>query len=182
MAQYRQAFRCCAAVIFPCSISHWSRLSTCRQAMRSRSFSSSVMRFSPSIYSLNDTKTGTPFRQKTAPGGGSPCCFCHSDFLFWRACIRHCFPRRLGGCLNGGWLHRLMGLSPPRGSPAAALIACSPIPGGLGLGGSIIVAGRVVAKQSALDCFPAWMGIAPALSGDPGASAVPLAPFGSPAG
>ena len=73
----------------------------------------------------------------------------HIRVAFSCARIRHYFPKRKSLCrwhrlhratdLNRGWLHRVMGVSPPRGSLAAALLAWSPFHRGLGLDGSIIV-------------------------------------------
>lgn len=45
-------------------------------------------------------------------------------------------PRAKGDCLKSGWLGRVMGVSPLRGSLAAALLACFPYRE-LGLDGSI---------------------------------------------
>lgn len=45
-------------------------------------------------------------------------------------------PRAKGDCLKSGWLGRIMGVSPLRGSLAAALLACFPY-WELGLDGSI---------------------------------------------
>ena len=77
----------------------------------------------------------------------------HSCVVFVCACIRHYFPRRQGNHLNRGWLHRVMGVSPPAGSLSAALLAWSPFRWGLGLDGSIIVPDGVVAIQLAIGCF-----------------------------
>lgn len=56
---------------------------------------------------------------------------------FLCTCIRHYFPKHQGDCLKSGWSGRVMGVSPLRGSLAAALLACSPYRG-LGLDGSIL--------------------------------------------
>ena len=81
------------------------------------------------------------------------------------ACIRHYFPRRQGDHLDRGWLHRVMGVSPPRGSLAAALLAWSPFHRGLGRDGSIIVPDGVIAIQPATGCFvDGWIRSAPCLA------------------
>ena len=89
----------------------------------------------------------------------------HSCVVFVCACIRHYFPRRQGNHLNRGWLHRVMGVSPPAGSLSAALLAWSPFRWGLGLDGSIIVPDGVIAKQFAIGCFAdGWNRSAPYLA------------------
>lgn len=70
-----------------------------------------------------------------------------------------------GNHLNRGWLHRVMGVSPPAGSLSAALLAWSPFRWGLGLDGSIIVPDGVIAKQPATGCFvDGWTRLAPYLA------------------
>ena len=67
--------------------------------------------------------------------------------------------------LNHGWLHRVMGISPPAGSLSAALLAWSPFRWGLGLDGSIIVPDGIIAIQLAIGCFMnGWTRLAPYLA------------------
>ena len=61
--------------------------------------------------------------------------------------------------LDRSWLHCVMGVSPPRGSPG-----CPPCLR-LGLGRSIIIPGGVIAKQPATGCFvDGWIRLAPYLA------------------
>ena len=74
-------------------------------------------------------------------------------------------PALQGNHLNRGWLHRVMGVSPPAGSLSAALLAWSPFRWGLGLDGSIIVPDGVIAIQLAIGCFAdGWNRSAPYLA------------------
>ena len=77
----------------------------------------------------------------------------------------HTAPTHRAIYLNHGWLHRVMGVSPPAGSLSAALLAWSPFRWGLGLDGSIIVPDGVIAIQLAIGCFvDGWTRLAPYLA------------------